>query len=118
MPHEDCCETPWVHQETVAQVREKSLSADEITGLAEIFKALGDQTRIKILHALFQNELCVCDLAEVIGLTQSAVSHQLRLLHNLRLVKRRKEGKQVFYSLHDDHVMNLFAQGLTHIRHN
>jgi ArsR family transcriptional regulator len=114
---QDRCEVQCIHKENVIKVKGNSLSSEEILGLAEIFKALGDPTRIRILHALSQEELCVCDLVEVLEMNQSAISHQLRVLRNLRLVKHRKEGKMVFYSLDDDHIINLFAQGLAHIRH-
>ena len=86
-------------------------------GLAETFKILSDGTRIKILQALSQEELCVCDLAEVVEMSQSSVSHQLRLLRTARLVKFRKAGKMVYYSLDDEHIVQLFSQGLAHIRH-
>lgn len=115
--YSDVCETQCSHPDKVDEVKGKSLSSEEIIALAEIFKTLGDGTRIKILHALSQQELCVCDLAEVVELSQSLVSHQLRLLRNLRLVRFRKEGKNVFYSLDDEHIINLFSQGLAHIRH-
>lgn len=114
---QDKCEVQCIHRDKVLNVKNKALSAAEILSLAEIFKALGDSTRVKILHALSQEELCVCDLAEVLEMSQSAVSHQLRVLRNLRLVKHRKEGKMVFYSLDDDHIINLFSQGLAHIHH-
>ncbi len=113
----DVCEIQCINKENVMRVRENTLLAEEVLGLSEIFKALGDPTRVRILHALFQEELCVCDLVEVLGMTQSAVSHQLSSLRKLRLVKHRKAGKMVFYSLDDDHILNLFAQGLAHIRH-
>lgn len=83
--------------------------------LAELFKIFGDTTRVKILCALLTNEMCVCDMAALLGVTQSAVSHQLRMLKQARLVKFRKEGKVVYYSLADDHVKTIFDQGLTHI---
>lgn len=114
---QDKCEVQCIHRDKVLNVKNKTLSAAEILSLAEIFKALGDSTRVKIFHALSQEELCVCDLAEVLEMNQSAVSHQLRVLRNLRLVKHRKEGKMVFYSLDDDHIINLFSQGLAHIHH-
>jgi DNA-binding transcriptional ArsR family regulator len=114
---QDKCEIECIHEESVFMVKEKALSPNEILGLSEIFKGLGDPTRIKILHALSQEELCVCDLVEVLKMTQSAVSHQLRTLRNLRLVKHRKEGKMVYYSLDDNHIINIFTQGLDHIRH-
>jgi DNA-binding transcriptional ArsR family regulator len=113
----EVCEEVYVHQENVQRVKEQALANEEISYLAAIFKALGDSTRIQILQALSQEELCVCDLAEILGMTQSAISHQLRILRNLRIVKHRKEGKMVFYSLDDEHIINLFAQGLAHIRH-
>ena len=83
--------------------------------LAELFKVFGDSTRIKLLYALFEAELCVCDISKLLGLTQSAVSHQLRVLKNSRLVKFRRDGKTVFYSLADDHVRKIIAQGMEHI---
>lgn len=113
----DKCEAQCIHKDKVLNVKDKALSAAEVLGLAEIFKALGDPTRIRILHALSLEELCVCDLAEVLEMSQSAISHQLRVLRNMRVVKYRKEGKMVFYSLDDDHIINLFSQGLAHTRH-
>ena len=89
--------------------------ADALYELAELFRVFGDSTRIKILYALFEAELCVCDIAQLLNLTQSAVSHQLRVLKNARLVKPRREGKTVFYSLADDHVRRIIAQGMDHI---
>lgn len=85
--------------------------------LADLFKALADPTRIKIINALKDQELCVCHLAKKINMEQSAVSHQLRLLRNMHLVKNRRDGKEVFYSLDDEHVLTLFAQGLEHVEH-
>ncbi len=113
----DMCEVTCLHKEKVTGIKKNTLNYDTILGLSELFKALGDPTRIRILHALSQEELCVCDLAEVLEMAQSAISHQLRALRNLRLVKHRKEGKMVFYSLDDDHIINFFAQGLAHMRH-
>ncbi len=83
--------------------------------LADLFKVLGDTTRIKILCALFQAEMCVCDISALLGMTQSAISHQLRVLKQARLVKYRKEGKVVYYSLDDEHVESIFDKGLIHI---
>jgi len=91
-------------------------SEADCAGLAGIFKVLGDVTRVRMLKALSVEELCVCDLAAVLDLTQSAVSHQLRLLRTARLVKYRKDGKVVYYSLDDDHVKTLFEQGLEHVQ--
>ena len=98
-------------------LEEKRLAEHIATDLAEVFKALGDPTRVKIIYALVQNELCVHDLSVVLEMGQSAVSHQLRYLRNLRIVKRRKVGKTVFYSLDDDHVEQIFVQTLQHIKH-
>jgi ArsR family transcriptional regulator len=83
--------------------------------LAETFRALGDPTRVRILDALSHDELCVCDVATLIGMSESAVSHQLRLLRNLRLVRARREGRMVFYALDDQHIVTLFQQGLRHV---
>ncbi len=104
-----------VHEDTVAQVLSLLPDDEQLYDLAELFKIFGDSTRIKILYALFEAELCVCDIAQLLGLTQSAVSHQLRILKGSRLVKPRKEGKTVFYSLADDHVRKIIAQGMEHI---
>ncbi|MNG19352.1 hypothetical protein D3C84_1035030 [compost metagenome] len=86
-----------------------------MTEVAELFKVLGDRTRTRILHALFETEMCVCDLAYVLGMTQSAISHQLRVLKQAKLVKNRKEGKVVYYSLADHHVKHIFDQAFQHV---
>ncbi|NMB95869.1 MAG: winged helix-turn-helix transcriptional regulator [Clostridiaceae bacterium] len=86
--------------------------------LAEIFKVLGDPTRIKILYVLSRTEMCVCDIADVLDMTQSAISHQLRLLRTMKLVKYRRDGKSAIYSLDDDHILQLFNQGIEHIQHS
>ena len=104
-----------VHEDTVDQVLGQMPHDEQLYDLAELFKVFGDSTRIKILYALFEAELCVCDIAQLLGLTQSAVSHQLRVLKANRLVKPRKAGKTVFYSLADDHVRKIIAQGMEHI---
>ncbi len=104
-----------VHEHTVNRVLRDMPDDETLYDLAELFKIFGDSTRVKILYALFEAELCVCDIAQLLGLTQSAVSHQLRLLKASRLVKPRKEGKTVFYSLADDHVRKIIAQGMEHI---
>jgi len=111
---EEACEGTTVDIETV-----KSRLVPESTAvdLADLFKALGDPTRVKIIHALHLSELCVHDLTVVLGMGQSAVSHQLRFLRNLRIVKRRKEGKTVFYSLDDEHVAQIFVLTLAHLTH-
>ena len=107
------CECTVIHQEVIDQIKlpEEELLYD----LGDFFKILGDSTRIKILSALFQSEMCACDIAALLGMTQSAISHQLRVLKQGRLVKHRKEGKVVYYSLDDDHIKHIVDQGLTHI---
>ena len=115
MDHLDCCQETQTHPSRRETVK-KLLPADEVLyDLAELFKIFGDSTRIKLLYALYESELCVCDLADVLGLTQSAVSHQLRLLKSSKLVKFRREGKTVFYSLADDHVVRILSQGMEHL---
>ena len=110
------CEYMHVHEDIVAKV-EKEMPDDEILfDLAELFKIFGDSTRIKILYLLFESEMCVCDIAQMLRMTQSAISHQLRLLKQARLVKSRREGKIVFYSLADSHVRTMLDQGMEHIR--
>ena len=107
------CECTVIRQEVIDKIKlpEEELLYD----LGDFFKILGDSTRIKILSALFQSEMCVCDIAALLGMTQSAISHQLRVLKQGRLVKHRKEGKVVYYSLDDDHIKHIVDQGLTHI---
>jgi ArsR family transcriptional regulator len=97
------------------QLRAGLLSEASVAALAETFKALGDTTRVRILDALSRREFCVQDLADLLGLTQSAVSHQLRLLRSMRLVRTRRDGRQIFYALDDDHIVRLFEQGLEHV---
>lgn len=111
----ECCETTEVHEELLEIVNEKMPQEEELYDLAELFKVFGDSTRIKILYALFEAELCVCDIAQLLNLTQSAVSHQLRVLKGSRLVKPRRDGKTVFYALSDDHVRKIIAQGMEHV---
>ena len=109
------CGFLFVHEDAVKQVLGEMPSDETLYDLAELFKVFGDSTRIKILYALFEAELCVCDISKLLGLTQSAVSHQLRVLKNSRLVKFRRDGKTVFYSLADDHVRKIIAQGMEHV---
>ena len=109
------CECHEVHKDLVAQVMNHMPDVDELYDLAELFKVFGDSTRIRILTVLFGDEMCVCDIAEALMMNQSAVSHQLRVLKNAKLIKNRKDGKQVFYSLADDHVRTILAMGLEHI---
>ena len=104
-----------VHEDAVEQVLSEMPGDETLYDLAELFKVFGDSTRVKLLYALFEAELCVCDISKLLGLTQSAVSHQLRVLKNSRLVKFRKDGKTVFYSLADDHVRKIIAQGMEHV---
>lgn len=118
MIKKDLCEINCIHLEIVEKVKTEIISREEACELAEIFKILGNPTRIKILHVLSRSEMCVCDIVAVLGLSQSAISHQLRLLRTSRLVKNRQEGKVVYYSLDDDHIEKLFTAGLEHIRHN
>ncbi len=92
------------------------ISGETAATLAETFRVLGDPTRVRLLDALSRAELCVCDLASLLGSSESAVSHQLRLLRNLRLVRPRREGRMMFYSLDDQHIVKLFAQGLEHVQ--
>ena len=109
------CDFSHVHQEIVDKV-ERTMPEDEILyNLAELFKIFGDSTRIKILYVLFESEMCVCDIAKLLGMTQSAISHQLRALKQSKLVKYRREGKTVFYSLADGHVRTILGQGMEHI---
>lgn len=111
----ECCDTVEVHQTLLKIVTEKMPEEEELYDLAELFKVFGDSTRIRILYVLFEAEVCVCDLAEALKMTQSAISHQLRILKQSKLVKSRREGKSVFYSLADDHVRTIIAQGQEHL---
>jgi len=111
----ECCDDFHTHDEILAQVRLEMPDEDTLYDLAELFRIFGDSTRIRILYALFEAEMCVCDIAELLGMTQSAISHQLRALKTARLVKGRREGKTVFYSLADDHVKTIIHQGLDHV---
>jgi ArsR family transcriptional regulator len=111
----DRCECSIIHQETVDHVQQNMPKKEELFDLAELFRVFGDTTRVRIICALFISELCVCDIAALLSMTQSAISHQLRILKQSRLVKYRREGKAVFYSLDDDHIKNIFAQGMDHI---
>lgn len=105
-----------VHPDIVARVKETMAPEVTLYDLAELFKAFSDSTRIKILSALFEAEMCVGDIAAALGMTPSAISHQLRVLKQAKLVRHRKEGKMVYYSLDDDHVEEIFRQGLDHIK--
>ena len=113
--HVECCEEHCVHKNLVDKVLTELPDEDALYDLAELFKVFGDSTRVRILFALFDSELCVCDLSEALDMTQSAISHQLQILRTNKLVKSRREGKQVYYSLADQHVVTIIAQGLSHI---
>ena len=110
-----CCDTEEIHEELLKIVDETMPDETELDSLAKLFKVFGDPTRIRILFVLFETEVCVCDLARALNMTQSAVSHQLRILKQSRLVKNRRVGKSMFYSLADDHVRTMIAQGREHI---
>jgi ArsR family transcriptional regulator len=112
----DVCDLVHIDPARVGRLRESLVDAGAVQGLADTFRAMGDPTRVRMLDALSHGELCVCDLASVLGLTQSAVSHQLRLLKNLRLVRARRDGRMVFYALDDQHIMSLFRQTLKHVQ--
>ena len=111
----ECCDTCQVHEDLVKAVNEKMPEEDELYDLAELFKVFGDSTRIRILYVLFESELCVCDIAQTLNMTQSAMSHQLKILKQSKLVKNRREGKQVFYALADEHVRTIIYQGREHV---
>ena len=109
------CEFLCVHEEVVSDVLRKMPSEETLFDLAEFFKVFGDSTRIRILYALRETELCVCDIASLLGLTQTAVSHQLRVLKNAKMVKARRNGKTVFYSLDDSHIHSILDMGICHL---
>ena len=111
----ECCDIFQIHEELVKKAEENILDEDRLKELADFFKVFADTTRLRILSVLFQSEMCVCDLAEVLGMTQSAISHQLRILKQMKLVKNRREGKTVFYSLADGHIQTIMNQGMEHI---
>ena len=111
----DCCETSEVHEELLKIVRDTLPPEEELYDLAELFKVFGDSTRIRILFVLFEAEVCVCDLAAALNMTVSAVSHQLKILKQNKLIKSRREGRSVFYSLADDHVRTIVSPGMEHI---
>ena len=112
----DTCEAHAVHRDRIERAAQTMPDGLVFDRLAEVFKVLSHQTRLKILHALFQEELCVCDLAALLGMSESAISHQLRLLRTLRLVRHRREGKLVYYALDDQHVQQLFEAVLEHLQ--
>jgi ArsR family transcriptional regulator, lead/cadmium/zinc/bismuth-responsive transcriptional repressor len=111
----DACEVFHIDPAKVARLRNVLISEASVDALTDTFRALGDPTRVRVLDALSHGELCVCDLAALLGLTQSATSHQLRLLRALRLVRTRRAGRMVYYALDDRHIVTLFRQGLRHV---
>ena len=111
----ECCDFIHAHEDIVEKVRQVMPGEDTLYDLTELFRIFGDSTRVRILYVLFESEMCVCDIAALLGMTQSAISHQLRALKSARLVKSRREGKTVFYSLADDHVRSIIDQGMDHI---
>ncbi len=113
----DRCAETIIDEEKVKQAQQVLLDGLSATHLAKTFKALADPTRVRIISILVQTELCVCDLAATVGMTQSAISHQLRLMRNMRLVKSRKVGRMVYYALDDEHIGDLFRRGLEHVEH-
>ncbi len=113
--HAEICECNAIHQDVVRKVKKTMPDEEMLYDLAELFKVFGDTTRVRILYALFESEMCVCDISVLLGMTQSSISHQLRVLKAAKLVKNRKEGKVVYYSLDDDHIKHIFQQGLEHI---
>lgn len=104
-----------VHQDVIDSVQDKMPEEETLYDLAELFKIFGDSTRIRMLYVLFESEMCVYDIAQLLSMTQSAISHQLRLLKQARLVKFRREGRTVIYSLSDDHVRTIINQGMAHV---
>ena len=111
----ECCDLICTHPDVVDRVRREMPDEDTLYELTELFRIFGDSTRVRILYVQFEAEMCVCDIAQLLGMTQSAISHQLRALKNARLVKSRREGKVVFYSLSDDHVKAIINQGMSHV---
>jgi ArsR family transcriptional regulator len=116
-PEGDHCADGLIHAEAVRRARSAQPAAATVTELADLFGALADPTRLRLIAALAGGELCVCDLAATLGMRQSAVSHQLRILRHLSLVRTRREGRIVYYALDDDHVLGLYRQGLDHAAH-
>lgn len=110
-----CCEFMHIHEDVVEKVKSNMPCEEELFDLSELFKAFSDSTRIKILYVLSEAEMCVCDIAQILNMTTSAVSHQLKILKTAKLIKSRKEGKAVFYSLDDDHVSHIIKCGKDHI---
>ena len=117
MAEQKICKCSRILEEAISNGAHIKIENDMANSVADIFKVFGDPTRIKILHLLITSELCVCDIAETLEMTQSAISHQLRVLKQAGLVKNRKDGKVVYYSLDDDHVLTILTQGIDHVVH-
>jgi len=115
VPEVDRCDCNCIHEDVVARVRRFMPPEEHLMELSDLFKVFADSTRVKILCALSQTEMCVCDIAVLLGMTKSSISHQLRVLKQAKLVKNRREGRVVYYSLADDHVSTIFDQGLLHV---
>ncbi|MEG0306612.1 MAG: metalloregulator ArsR/SmtB family transcription factor [Clostridium sp.] len=111
----ELCNCNYIHSEVIDKLHGKSLDDNTVSDLANFFKSIGDPTRVKILNILMNTEACVCDIAALTNMTQSAISHQLRVLKMSRIVKSRRDGKVIYYSLDDDHVKDIFYKGLNHI---
>jgi ArsR family transcriptional regulator len=111
----EVCETEHEHSDAVERVKSQMPSEDELYDLAELFKVFGDSTRVRILSALFCSELCVCDICSVLNMNKSAISHQLRILRQTKIVKSRRDGKEVFYSLDDGHIEKIFKMAKEHL---
>ncbi len=113
MPH---CEANHQHPELIAHLQAITPHEEILYDLAELYKVFGDSTRIRILYLLFESEMCVCDIAQILNVSQSAISHQLRVLKQAKLVKYRRDGKSIIYSLADDHVRTIINQGMEHLQ--
>lgn len=113
----EMCDCNVIHENVVEDVKSKMLDTEFISEISTFFKILGDNTRVKILFALDHNEMCVCDIANVLNMTKSSISHQLSYLKDLNIVKSRKSGKEVYYSLDDEHVKEVFEVAISHIEH-
>ena len=111
------CDFMHIHKDIVDKVQKNMIEEEKLYDLAELYKAFGDTTRIRILYVLSEAQMCVCDIAQLLNMTVSAVSHQLKVLKNAKLVKAKKSGKSVFYSLDDDHVFKMISNGIVHINH-
>lgn len=115
IPDIDKCDCTVIHEDCVRKTRAAMPEEEKLLDLADLFKVFGDSTRVKIICALCQSELCVCDIAALFGMTKSAISHQLRVLKQSKIVRYRRDGKVVFYSLDDEHIKGIFNQGLSHV---